>query len=62
MPYRRRGSVARLLKLAKLEAMSQAAPGPAEMDERNGNDVADPALAETSGEAEADLVHELLAA
>ena len=63
VPYHRRGSAARLLKLAKLEAISQAAPGPAEIDQRNRERIlADPALAEAPGEDEADFVRELLAA
>ncbi len=45
VPYHRRGSAARLLKLAKLEAISQPAPGPAEIDRRNRERIlADPPL------------------
>jgi ATP-dependent RNA helicase DeaD len=63
VPYHRRGSAARLLKLAKLEAISQAAPGPAEIDQRNRERIlADPALAEAPGEDEADFVREILTA
>ncbi len=63
VPFHRRGSAARLLKLAKLEAISQAAPGPAEIDTKNRERIlADPALAEAPGEDEADFVRELLAA
>jgi len=63
VPYHRRGSAARLLKLAKLEATSQAAPGPAEIDARNRESIlADPSLSEAPGEEEAAFAHELLAA
>jgi ATP-dependent RNA helicase DeaD len=63
VPYHRRGSAARLLKLAKLEAVSQPAPGPAEIDRRNRERIlADPSLSEAAGEDEIGFAHELLAA
>jgi ATP-dependent RNA helicase DeaD len=63
VPYHRRGSAARLLKLAKLEATSQPAPGPADIDRLNRERIlADPSLSEPSGEDEAAFAHELLAA
>ena len=63
VPYHRRGSAARLLKLAKLEAASQPAPGPAEIDARNRERIlADPALTETPSDEEAAFARELLAA
>ena len=63
VPYHRRGSAARLLKLAKLDAASQPAPGPAEIDKKNRERImADPSLTEAPGEDEADFVRELLAA
>ena len=63
VPYHRRGSAARLLKLAKLEATQQSAPGPAEIDARNRERIlADPSLTEVPGEDEAAFAKELLAA
>ena len=63
VPYHRRGSAARLLKLAKLEAASQPAPGPAEIDRRNRERIlADPSLSEVAGEDETGFARELLAA
>nr|WP_246591369.1 DEAD/DEAH box helicase [Aminobacter anthyllidis] len=63
VPFHRRGSATRLLKLAKLEATTQSAPGPAEIDARNRermlaelNDI------EAAGEDEAAIVAEVLAA
>ncbi len=62
VPYHRRGSAARLLKLAKLEATVQPAPGPAEIDSRNRDRIlADPSLAEAPAEDEMDFVRDLLA-
>ena len=61
VPYHRRGSAARLLKLAKLEATVQPAPGPAEIDARNRERIlADPALTEAPAEDEMEFVRELL--
>ena len=61
VPYHRRGSAARLLKLAKLEATVQPAPGPAEIDARNRERIlADPALTEAPAEEEMEFVRELL--
>ncbi len=61
VPFHRRGSAARLLKLAKLEAASQSAPGPAEIDVRNRERIlADPALVEAPSEDEAEFIRELL--
>jgi ATP-dependent RNA helicase DeaD len=63
VPYHRRGSAARLLKLAKLDAASQPAPGPLEIDQKNRERImADPVLTQAPGEDEADFVRELLAA
>ncbi|RLP26240.1 DEAD/DEAH box helicase [Mesorhizobium sp. YM1C-6-2] len=63
VPYHRRGSAARLLKLAKLEATSQPAPGPAEIDRKNHERIlADPSLSEAAGEDESSFASELLAA
>ena len=63
VPYHRRGSAARLLKLAKLDAASQPAPGPLEIDQKNRERImADTSLAQAPGEDEADFVRELLAA
>ncbi|MEW9804594.1 DEAD/DEAH box helicase [Mesorhizobium sp. ZMM04-5] len=63
VPYHRRGSAARLLKLAKLAAVSQPAPGPAEIDARNRERImADPALSQAPVEEEAEFVRDLLAA
>jgi ATP-dependent RNA helicase DeaD len=63
VPYHRRGSAARLLKLANLEAASQPAPGPAEIDRRNRERIlADPSLSEPPSEDEVAFAHELLAA
>ena len=62
VPFHRRGSAARLLKMAKLEATVQPAPGPAEIDSRNRERIlADPSLAEAPGDDEMDFVRELLA-
>src|SRR5690606_40368555 len=62
VPYHRRGSAARLLKLAKLEATQQPAPGPAEIDARNRERIlADPSLTEAPGEDEIAFAQELLA-
>ena len=62
VPYHRRGSAARLLKLAKLEATAQPAPGPVEIDARNRERIlADPLLTEAPGEDEMDFVRELMA-
>ena len=63
VPYHRRGSAARLLKLAKLEATQQPAPGPAEIDQRNRERIlADPSLTEGAAEEEAAFARELLTA
>jgi ATP-dependent RNA helicase DeaD len=63
VPYHRRGSAARLLKLARLEATSQSAPGPAEIDRRNRERIlSDPSLSEAAGEDETSFARELLAA
>ncbi len=63
VPYHRRGSAARLLKLAKLEATSQSAPGPAEIDRKNRERIlSDPSLSEVAGEDETGFARELLAA
>ena len=63
VPFHRRGSAARLLKLAKLEAASQPAPGPAEIDKRNHERIlADPSLTEAPSEEEMAFAQELLAA
>jgi ATP-dependent RNA helicase DeaD len=52
-----------LLKLAKLDAASQPAPGPLEIDKRNRERImADPSLTQAPGDDEADFVRELLAA
>jgi len=62
VPHHRRGSAARLLKLAKLDAASQPAPGPAEIEAKNRERImADPALSEAPSEDEADFARELLA-
>src|SRR5690606_5301760 len=62
VPYHRRASAARLLKLAKLEATAQPAPGPVEIDARNRERIlADPLLTEAPGEDEMDFVRELMA-
>ncbi|MDI6027191.1 DEAD/DEAH box helicase [Corticibacterium sp. UT-5YL-CI-8] len=61
VPYHRRGSAARLLKLAKLEAIQQPAPGPAEIEERNHQRMlADLELTEAPSDEERALVAELL--
>lgn len=63
VPFHRRGSAARLLKFAKLEATTQRAPTAAEIDERIRQRIlADPALDAAPSEEEADMVRELLAA
>ena len=63
VPYHRRGSASRLLKLTKLEAASQPAPGPAEIDRRNRERIlADASLSEPAGEDETGFARELLAA
>ncbi|MCX7305791.1 MAG: DEAD/DEAH box helicase [Hyphomicrobiales bacterium] len=63
VPYHRRGSAARLLKLAKLEATSQPAPGPAEIDARNRERIlADPSLSEAPGDEETAFARDLLSA
>ncbi|BCH31427.1 DEAD/DEAH box helicase [Mesorhizobium sp. L-8-10] len=63
VPFHRRGSAARLLKLAKLEATTERAPTAAEIDARIRERIlADPALDAAPGEEEADMVRELLAA
>ena len=60
VPLHRRGSAARLLKLAKLEAASQPAPGPTEIDKRNRERIlADPSLTEAPSEEEVALAQEL---
>ncbi|MEO5325719.1 DEAD/DEAH box helicase [Mesorhizobium sp. CC13] len=63
VPFHRRGSAARLLKIAKLQAETQAAPGPAEIDARNHERMlAELAGIEAAAEDEAAQVAELLAA
>ncbi len=63
VPYHRRGSAARLLKLAKLEATTQRAPTAAEIDERVRERIlADPNLEAAPNEEEAEMVRELLTA
>ena len=63
VPYHRRGSAARLLKLAKLEAISQPAPGPADIDRLNRERIlADVSLSEPPSEDEIAFAQELLAA
>ena len=62
VPYHRRGSAARLLKLAKLQAQQQPAPGPAEIDERNHQRMlAELEQSEPPTEEESALLTELLA-
>ncbi|ODT05502.1 MAG: helicase [Mesorhizobium sp. SCN 65-20] len=63
VPFHRRGSAARLLKIAKLQAETQSAPGPAEIDARNHERMlAELAGIEAAAEDEAAQVAELLAA
>jgi len=63
VPYHRRGSAARLLKLARLEAVSQSAPGPAEIDRKNRERIlSDPSLSDAADEDETGFARELLAA
>ncbi|WP_269930659.1 DEAD/DEAH box helicase [Aminobacter sp. HY435] len=62
VPFHRRGSAARLLKLAKLESTTQPAPGPAEIDARNRERMlAELSAAEAPAEDEAAQVAEILA-
>ena len=63
VPFHRRGSAARLLKLAKLEAATQPAPGPAEIDARNRERMlAELENIEAAAEDETAIVAEVLAA
>ncbi|WP_378949406.1 DEAD/DEAH box helicase [Mesorhizobium sp. ANAO-SY3R2] len=63
VPFHRRGSAARLLKLAKLEAAAQPAPGPTEIDARNRERMlAELENIEAAAEDEAAIVVEVLAA
>ena len=63
VPQHRRGAAARVLKLAKLEATTVAAPTGADIEARNRQRILeDPALSETPNEEEMAFVRELMAA
>ena len=62
VPQHRRGAVARILKLAKVDASSMPAPGMADIDARYRQSIlTDPALVAEPSEEEAAFVAELLA-
>ncbi len=63
VPHHRRGAAARVLKLAKLEATTIAAPTSADIEARNRQRILeDPALSEVPNEEELAFVRELMSA
>ncbi|QPC88432.1 DEAD/DEAH box helicase [Mesorhizobium sp. NBSH29] len=63
VPHHRRGSAARVLKMAKLEAVTISAPTGADIEARNRQRILeDPSLSEAPNEDELTFVQELMAA